>query len=103
MLDFLVFFGIAFKVTKVTTESYQGYYWVPKIAKNGPKQHNKLSFVPKGQKKNSAEGQSPPQELEVSPHSGPYLVVIIIWMLWQSCKESNKNLSGGGNKQQEAI
>ena len=24
------------------------------------------------------EGQSPPQELEVGPHSGPYLLVIII-------------------------
>ena len=24
-------------------------------------------------------------------------------MLWQSCKESNKNVSGGVNKQQDAI
>ena len=26
------FFGIFFKVTKVTTKSYQGYYWTPKMA-----------------------------------------------------------------------
>ena len=39
------FFGIPFKVTKVTTKSYQCYYWTPKNAKkNGPKQHNKLTF-----------------------------------------------------------
>jgi hypothetical protein len=38
---FCWFFGISFKVTKVTTKSYQGYYWTPKIAKNWPKQHNK--------------------------------------------------------------
>ena len=57
-LDFLKFFGffsssffllrfvgIPFKVTKITTKSYQGYYWTPTIAKNGPKQHNKLSFL----------------------------------------------------------
>ena len=45
--DFLrfCFFGIPFKVTKVTTKSYQGYYWTPKIVKNGPKQHNKLFFA----------------------------------------------------------
>ena len=56
---FLFFFWILFKVTKDTTESYQGYYWAPTIAKNGLKLHNKLS------KKASAEGQSPSQELEV--------------------------------------
>ena len=38
-LDFLDFLGgdffflwILFKVTTVTTKSYQGYYWTPKIA-----------------------------------------------------------------------
>ena len=41
----LRFFGIPFKVTKVTTKSYQGYYWTPKIAKNWPQQHNRL-FLP---------------------------------------------------------
>ena len=30
----------------------------------------------KGKKKPSAEGQSPQQELEVGPHSGPYLLVL---------------------------
>ena len=71
---FFRFFGISFKVTKVTTNSYQGYYWTPKMAKNGPKQHNKVFICPKG-KKGSAEGRSPPQELEVGPRSGPYLLV----------------------------
>ena len=47
--DFFWCFGIPFKVTKVTTKSYQGYYWAPKIARNGPKQHNKLFFLPEGQ------------------------------------------------------
>ena len=46
-----------------------------KVTKNGPKQHNKPFFCPK---KAMPEGQSPPQELEVGPHSGPYLLVIII-------------------------
>ena len=53
------FFGIPFKVTNVTTKSYQSYYWTPKIAKNGPKQHNNLFFC-----------------LEVGPRNGPYLLVI---------------------------
>ena len=47
---FFCFYGIPFKVTKVTTKSYQGYYWAPKIVKNGSKQHNKLFFCPKGKK-----------------------------------------------------
>ena len=54
------------------TSSYQGYYWTPKMALNGPKQHNRLFFCPKGQK---SLGRSPPQELEVGPRSGPYLLV----------------------------
>ena len=57
------------KVTKVTTQSYQGHYWISKIAKkNGPKQHNKLFFCPKG-KKSLGLGRRPPQELEVGPRS----------------------------------
>ena len=76
--DFFCFFGIPFKVTKVTTKSYQGYYCAPKIAKNGPKQHNRLLLLPKGQTKALTKGQSPPQELEVGPHSGPYLLVALI-------------------------
>ena len=67
--DFVVFFVI---VTNVTTKSYQGYYWTPKIAKNGPKQYYKLFFFLKGKK---SLGRSPPQELEVVPRSGPYLLV----------------------------
>ena len=67
-------FGIPFKVTKVSTKSYQGYYWTPKNARNWPKQHNKVFFCPKG-KKSLGLGRSPPQELEVGPRSGPYLLV----------------------------
>ena len=73
-LDFFWFFGIPFKVTKVTTKAYQGYYWTPKIAKIGPKQNNKLFFCPKGQK---SLCQSPPQELEVGLRSGRYLLVLL--------------------------
>ena len=69
---FFLFSGISFKVTNVTTKSYQGYYWTPKISKNGPKQHNNLLFCPKGKK---SLGRSPPQDLEVGPRSGPYLLV----------------------------
>ena len=47
------------KVTKVTT----GHHKLPKMGQN--------SII----KKVSAEGQSPPQELEVGPHSRPYLLV----------------------------
>ena len=46
---FFWFLGLTFKVTKVTTTNYQGYYWTPKIAKNCPKQHNKLFFCRKAQ------------------------------------------------------
>ena len=69
-----MFFGILVKVTKVATKSYQGYYWTPKNAKNGPKKHNKLFFCPKGKK---CLGRSPPQELDVSPRSGLYLLVFL--------------------------
>ena len=74
---FWIFFGfflVPFKVTKVTTKCYHGYYWTPKIAKNGPKPHKKLFFCPKEKK---SLGRSPPQELEVVPHSGSYLLVLI--------------------------
>ena len=58
--------------SKVTTKSYQGYYWAPKIdKKNGPEQHIKLSFCARRAKDASAEGQSPPQELDVGPRSWP--------------------------------
>ena len=77
LLDFFVFFLVSFKVTKVTTKCYHGYYWTPKIAKNGPKQHRKLFFCLKGKK---SFGRSLPQELEVGPHSGPYIPVYIIFI-----------------------
>ena len=54
-LDFFVFFLVSFKVTKVTTKCYHGYYWTPKIAKNGPNQHKKNSFFAQRAKKASAE------------------------------------------------
>ena len=52
---FFSFFEIPFKVSKVT-KSYQGYYWAPKIVKNGPKQHNNLSFFARRGKKATAKG-----------------------------------------------
>ena len=55
-------------VTTITTRHQK----LPKMGQNSIKSS---SFCPKGQKKTSAEGQSPPQELEVGPHSGPYLLV----------------------------
>ena len=67
-LDFLFcFFEIPFKVTKVTTKNYPDYYWRPKIAKNRPKQHNKLFNAL----------WSPQQELEEGPRCGLYLFVKI--------------------------
>ena len=98
-LDFFVFldiflifgfFWIPFIVNKVTTKSYQGDYWTPKIAKNKPKQHNKLFFCLKG-KKSLGLGRTPPQELEVGPLSGPYLLVSVKW--FQSVQYSLKGSS----------
>ena len=80
-MDFLRFFAffwgfllklllLLLKGTKFTT----GYQ---KFDKNGPKQHNKLSLLPKVKKKASVQGRSPPQELEVGRRSGLYLLVSI--------------------------
>ena len=73
-LDF--FFGfllklimLLLKVTKVTTEHQQ----LPKMGQNSII----TSFCAQRAKKPSAEGRSPPQELEIGPHSGPYLLVEI--------------------------
>ena len=91
-MDFFVIFLVAFKVTKVTNKCYHGYYWTPKIAKNWPKQHKKLFFCPKGKK---SLGRSPPQELEVGPRSGLYLLVFIkiikgiislLKLFWSCCQ-----------------
>ena len=51
------------KVTEVTTEHQ--------------KQHKKLVFFYQWAKKASADCRSPPQELEVSPRSGLYLLVAL--------------------------
>ena len=51
---------------EVTTEHQK---W-PNISTNNVKG----SFFAQRAKKASDEGQSPPQELEVGPHSGPYLL-----------------------------
>jgi hypothetical protein len=51
-LDFFLFFFVYLIVTKGTSKCYHGYYLTPKIAKNWPKQHKKLSFFClKGKKK----------------------------------------------------
>ena len=64
---------LLFKVTKVTT----GHQILPKISPN-----SKISpcLDPKG-KKALTEGRSPPQELELGPCSGPYLLVSILTFL----------------------
>ena len=55
------------KVTKVTT----GQQKLTKMGQNSII----TSFFAQRVKKASVEGQSPPQELEISPRSGPYLLV----------------------------
>ena len=40
---------IFFKVIEVTTKSFQGDYWTPKMASNGPKHYDKF-FFSQGQK-----------------------------------------------------
>ena len=66
---FLKLLRLLLKVTKVTT----GHQRWPKIGQNSIIRY----FLPKGQKKPSAEGRSPSQELEVGPRSGSYLLVIV--------------------------
>ena len=75
---FLIFFGffgflskllrLQLKVTKVTT----GHQKSQKMAKNSIISN----FFAQRTKKDSAEGRSPLQELEVGPLSGPYLLVL---------------------------
>ena len=55
------------KVTKVTT----GHRQLPKMGQNSIIS----SLFARTAKKASAKGQSPLQEPEVGPHSGPYLLV----------------------------
>ena len=57
------------KITEVTTEHQK----LPKISTNS----KKTFFLHEWQKKVSAKGQSPAQELEVSLHSRLYLLVIV--------------------------
>ena len=66
---FLDFFFVI--VTYVTTKCYHGYYWTQKMGQNSIKS---FFFCPKGKKR---LGRSPPQELEVGPRSGPYLLVLM--------------------------
>ena len=80
-MDFFGFLGflskllrLLLKVTKVTTVHQK----LPKIGQNSLI----IFFFARRAKKASAEGQSPPQELEVGPRSEPYLLVLH--------KESNK-------------
>ena len=75
-MDFFVFLGflskflrLLLKVTKVTT----GHQKLPKMGQNSIKS----SFFARRAKKSL--GRSPPQELEVGPRSGPYLLVCQKW------------------------
>ena len=49
------------------------------MAKNGQKQQNKPFFAQRA-KQILAIGQSPPQELEVGPRIGPYLLVFLYFL-----------------------
>ena len=60
-------------VTMVTT----GHQKLPKMGQKSIKS----SFFARRGKKALAEGRSPPQELEVGPRSGPYLLVLYIFLL----------------------
>ena len=75
--DFLNFFEIFWIffviVTNFTTKCYHGYFWTPKMGQNSIKSF----FFARRAKIALAEGRSPPQELEVGPRSGPYLLVVI--------------------------
>ena len=75
MWFFGIFFGffwkllrLLLKVTEVTTEHQK---W-PEISTNSIK----IYFFTRMGKKASAKGQSPPQVLEVNPHSGLYILVL---------------------------
>ena len=69
-LDFQKLQRLLFKFTNVNTEHQK---W-PKMSQNSIIR----SFFARRAKKASAEGRSPPQELEVVPRSGPYLPVYLI-------------------------
>ena len=60
-------------VTMVTT----GHQKLPKMGQNSIKSF----FFALRAKKALAEGRSPPQDLEVGPRSGPYLLVYDIYAL----------------------
>ena len=77
----LLLLMLLLKVTKVIT----GDQKMPRMGQNSIIS----SFFAPRAKKASAEGRSPPQELEVSPHSGLYLLVylvflffLVLWFLW---------------------
>ena len=90
-LDFFGFLGflskllrLLLKVTKVTI----GHQKLPKMGQN-----SKIStFFARRAKKASAEGRSPPQELEVGPRSGPYLLVLLILKKWISPKGGGRTM-----------
>ena len=65
-LDFLLLLWLLLKITKVTT----GHQKRPKMGQN----NTISSFYAQRAKKSL--GQSHPQELEVGPRSGPYLLVV---------------------------
>jgi hypothetical protein len=84
-------------VTTVTT----GHQKSPKMGQNSIKS----SFFARRAKKASAEGRSPPQELEVGPRSGSYLLVLInMERQTQAAGESwkqNDNVQEGADSAQQ--
>ena len=86
-MDFFGFSGflskllmLLLKVTKVTI----GHQKLPKVGQNSII----TCFFARRAKKASAEGRSPPQELEVGPRSRPYLLVNFKTILLK--KETNQ-------------
>ena len=63
---FLLLLGLLLKLLRLLLDS-----------KNGQERLNKLFILPEGEKKDLAEGRSPPQELEVVLRSGSHLLVKI--------------------------
>ena len=66
---FLKLLMLLLKITEVTT----GHQKLPKVGQNSIRR----SFFARRAKKASSGGRSPPQELEVGPRSGPYILVYI--------------------------
>ena len=73
-LDFFLLLLLKLLMLLLNVTTGKCYYWTPQSTKMG-QNSIKSNFFAQRAKKASAKGQSPPQELEVGPRSGPYLLV----------------------------